>query len=181
MIITELSSMGEASEKTENLLNEKNSSFMANYFFKFLFITVFGMVSSNRNFSVPSGLLLSISFYATFFFFPIACLLEIFFKERERKPNLFLDCFIILIILGINLICEIGTYGIKKIVSEILTFAISFIIMIVAYIFYDVLVYYKINGSLSNYSIMDLYNLAKENSEKQNTQNETEPQTTEGK
>jgi len=38
--------------------------------------------------------------------------------------------------------------------------------MISAYIVYDVLVYFKINGSFNGYTIKGLYEMAKENSEK---------------
>ena len=168
MLIIELAASGQKTESTEQLVNEKNSSFMANHFFKYLFCSIIGIIfiSGFFDFTIGNSFFHKLSYYGLVYLLPVACFLEIYFKERERKPNLILDLTIIIIILGLKLLCKFLDLGIKAILEGILESIINFVTMIFAYILYDILVYLKINGSFNGYTIKGLYEIAKENSEK---------------
>ena len=168
MLIIELAASGQKTESTEQLVNEKNSSFMANHFFKYLFCSIIGIIfiSGFFDFTIGNSIFHKLSYYGLVYLLPVACFLEIYFKERERKPNLILDLTIIIIILGLKLLCKFLDLGIKAILEGILESIINFVTMIFAYILYDILVYLKINGTFNGYTIKGLYEIAKENSEK---------------
>ena len=169
MLIIELAASGENTQGAEKLVNENNSNFMANQFFKFLFCSIIGInfiLSFFSNEGSPS-IFYIICLYGIYYLLPVACFLEIYFKERERKPNLIRDLIVILIILGLKLLCKFLEEGsFDAILKGILEFILNFVCMISAYIVYDVLVYFKINGSFNGYTIKGLYEMAKENSEK---------------
>ena len=168
MLIIELAASGQKTESTEQLVNEKNSSFMANHFFKYLFCSIIGIIfiSGFFDFTIGNSFFHKLSYYGLVYLLPVACFLEIYFKERERKPNLILDLTIIIIILGLKLLCKFLDLGIKAILEGILESIINFVTMIFAYILYDILVYLKINGTFNGYTIKGLYEIAKQNSEK---------------
>ena len=169
MLIIELAASGQKTEGAEKLVNEKNSYFIANQFFKFLFCSIIGI---NILYIFFESIISDGSFFIRIYLIgltyllPIACFLEIYFKERERKPNLILDLTIIIIILGLKLLCKFLDLGIKAILEGILESIINFVTMIFAYILYDILVYLKINGTFNGYTIKGLYEIAKQNSEK---------------
>ena len=169
MLIIELAASGQKTESTEQLVNEKNSSFMANHFFKYLFCSIIGIIfiSGFFDFTIGNSFFHKLSYYGLVYLLPVACFLEIYFKERERKPNLILDLTIIIIILGLKLLCKfLEQFSFKAIFTGIVELIINFVTMILAYILYDILVYLKINGSFNGYTIKGLYEIAKENSEK---------------
>ena len=169
MLIIELAASGQKTESTEQLVNEKNSSFMANHFFKYLFCSIIGIIfiSGFFDFTIGNSFFHKLSYYGLVYLLPVACFLEIYFKERERKPNLILDLTIIVIILGLKLLCKfLEQFSFKAIFTGIVELIINFVTMILAYILYDILVYLKINGSFNGYTIKGLYEIAKENSEK---------------
>ena len=169
MLIIELAASGQKTESTEQLVNEKNSSFMANHFFKYLFCSIIGIIfiSGFFDFTIGNSFFHKFTYYGLVYFLPVACFLEIYFKQRERKPNLILDLTIIIIILGLKLLCKfLEQFSFKAIFTGIVELIINFVTMILAYILYDILVYLKINGSFNGYTIKGLYEIAKENSEK---------------
>lgn len=170
MLIIELAASGQKTEGAEKLVNEKNSYFIANQFFKFLFCSIIGI---NILYIFFESIISDGSFFIRIYLIgltyllPIACFLEIYFKERERKPNLIIDLVVIIIILGLKLLCLFFQnpsylFSFKMILEYILNFAC----MIIAYIIYDVLVYWKINGSFNGYSLKGLLEKAKENAGK---------------
>ena len=155
MMLSEMASSGESNKATETLLESSRTQFMTDTLFKYLFCCVVGIVIINYLFYEGRENISFVSIKQIIelynFFYPIACIIEIFIRQRNRSPKPLKDVFFLLIILGICLLLDLGSGSLFNNIKKYIFEAIG---LILSYILYDFLVYLKIQGGCSGYKIL---------------------------
>lgn len=152
MMLIEMASSGESNKATETLLGNSRTQFMTDTLFKYLFCIVVGIVIINYFFGQSRG---NLSFHSIKeiielynFIYPLACIIELFIRERNRSPKPLKDVFFLLIILGICLLLDLGT---GNLLSQLKKYILEAVGLILSYFLYDFLVYLKSQGGCSGY------------------------------
>lgn len=159
MMLSEMAASGESNKGTETFLGGERTQFMTDTLFKYIFSIVIGITLINGIFNynnhLGQSIFIFLAFLYTNYLFPVACIAEIFLRNRNRSPAPLRDIIIILILLALSFLLQLIQNDFNfKTIGKIVEYICEAIGVLIAYFLYDFLVYIKIQGTWAGYTFL---------------------------
>ena len=163
MMLSEMAASGETNKGTETFLGGERTEFMTDTLFKYVFAIVIGITLVNgifnfNLFNIKGNIIYFLVVLYSNYLFPVACIVEIFLRNRNRAPSPLRDIIIILILLAISFLLQFinSNFNFKTFFGRIVEYTCEAIGVLIAYFLYDFLVYIKSHGSWAGYTFLKL-------------------------